>query len=79
MTKVYDVTSSNILQGTFTVSLDSLEGLDYVYLRYQAETYILFWGEEWKTDRMYAEVIFIVDTEDLESPNFTFAGNDPFV
>ena len=27
-------------QGTFTVSLDSLEGLDYVYLRYQAETYI---------------------------------------
>ena len=64
---------------SFTVSLSSIQSASTLQIRYQASTsWFLFIpsSHSWQTDKSFAEVAFVEDPNDLNSPEFTWHENN---
>ncbi|MBR2376505.1 MAG: InlB B-repeat-containing protein [Clostridia bacterium] len=62
--------------------IDSLYEQDYIYIRYNASTSGIWpfrTSNDWANDLIYYEVMYLVDPNDKNYPDFTYDYADPFV
>ena len=75
--ETFDTTPTpNVIEIVLYIDLYDLEGLDYIYICYGSSSYM----HPWASDRMYAEMMCIVERGDEnKAPDFYFSNDDPFV
>ncbi len=65
----------------FTINLSSLGSSNYIYIRYQADTYwswFQYKSRYWYCDYLYMEMSYVVNESDFYNPEFYWHYQDPF-
>ena len=85
-TQVASTTFSSTYSATvhtyqFTINLSTLGNGNYIYIRYQADTYwswFQYKSRYWYNDYIYMEMSYVVNAADFNSPEFYWYYQDPF-
>lgn len=65
----------------FTINLSSLGSSNFIYIRYQADTYwswFQYKSRYWYCDYLYMEMSYVVNESDFYNPEFYWHYQDPF-
>ncbi len=68
-------TSAGVHTFQIYVPISQLQNVQYLYIRYGASGNF---NDTWKNDKIYYEMMYVADKDDIDSPEFYWSYQDPF-
>ena len=68
-------TTPGVKEYQIYIPIDKLKDVQYLYIRYGASG---AFGDTWRNDQIYLELMYVVDQNDIYDPEFNWSYQDPF-